>query len=428
MNRRNFLKGLGVTLTLPYFESLGNIITQPKQRVAFVYVPNGINMVDWKPKGEGLELPYILNPLESIKNKINIISNLEHKMANPNGDGAGDHARASATFLTGMQARKTSGSDIRIGKSVDQIFAEKYSKQTKLSSLQLSCDTIRNSGNCDSGYSCAYQFNLSWANENTPLNPEVNPRIVFERMFGSKNTTKDDVLAKQYRLKNNMSILDFVKEDANSLKKQLGYSDKNKLDQYLNAIKETEEKLQKEEKFVVNNIENKFTESRDFSTNLEMMYELMFLAFQNDITRVISFIVSHDGSNRTYTDIGIREGHHEISHHQNNLDKKKMLSEINHYHIKFLSKFLEKLNSVSEGENTLLDNSSIVYGAGISDGNRHNHNDLPILVCGSGGKMYQTGRHIVTNGIPMCNMYLGMLNNHNIQIDSFGDSTGKFII
>ncbi len=433
MNRRNFLAGLGALVSLPQFETLANSSILKKtnaiQRVAFVYIPNGINMIDWTPPKDSSQLPFILSPLDNIRNKVNVISNLEHKMANPNGDGAGDHARASATFLTGTQAKKTSGSDIRIGKSVDQIFAEKWANQTRLNSLELSCDTVRGSGDCDSGYSCAYQFNLSWKNNNMPLAPEVNPRLAFERMFGVQvGSSEEDKAVAKYRKEKKLSVLDFVKDEAQSFKKKLGKADQAKLDQYLYAVREIEKKLENEEKFVTQNIENKFTEARDFQTHLEMMYDLMYLAFQNDITRVISFIVSHDGSNRSYSQIGVNDGHHDISHHQNSKLKKDDLSKINNYHVQFFSKFLNKLESATEGENTLLDNCSIVYGAGISDGNRHNHNNLPILLAGRGGKTFDSGKHIIAPEIPMSNMYLGLLDKHGIEIPSFGDSNGKFNI
>ena len=431
VNRRNFLVGLGALISLPQFESLANPSKDRKtnavQRVAFIYVPNGINMIDWTPQGP--DIPFILSPLNNIRSKVNIITNLEHKLANPNGDGAGDHARASATFLTGMQAKKTSGADIRIGKSIDQIFADKWANQTRLNSLELSCDTVRSSGDCDSGYSCAYQFNLAWKNDNTPLSPEVNPRLAFERMFGAgANSSAEDKVIAKYRKDRKLSVLDFVKDEAESFRKKLGKIDQSKLDQYLYAVRETERKLENEERFVTQNIENKFTEARDFQTHLEMMYDLMYLAFQNDTTRVISFIVSHDGSNRPYSQIGVNDGHHDMSHHQNDKAKKDNLSKINNYHMQFFSKFLNKLEAAKEGENTLLDNCSIVYGAGISDGNKHNHNDLPILLAGRGGKTFNSGKHIIAPKTPMCNMYLGLLDKHGIEMSSFGDSTGKYNI
>ena len=345
VNRRNFLVGLGALISLPQFESLANPSVAKKtnavQRVAFIYVPNGINMIDWTPQSP--DIPFILSPLNNIRSKVNIITNLEHKLANPNGDGAGDHARASATFLTGMQAKKTSGADIRIGKSIDQIFADKWANQTRLNSLELSCDTVRSSGDCDSGYSCAYQFNLAWKNDNTPLSPEVNPRLAFERMFGAgANSSAEDKVIAKYRKDRKLSVLDFVKDEAESFRKKLGKIDQSKLDQYLYAVRETERKLENEERFVTQNIENKFTEARDFQTHLEMMYDLMYLAFQNDTTRVISFIVSHDGSNRPYSQIGVNDGHHDMSHHQNDKAKKDNLSKINNYHMQFFSKFLNK--------------------------------------------------------------------------------------
>lgn len=429
IDKRLFLKGIGTLIALPKFETFASDreLNVPINRFAFVYIPNGVNMRDWIPSYEGsnLVLSKTLSPLESVKDKIQIIDGLVHEKAFANGDGAGDHARASATFLTGCQAKKTDGTDIRAGKSIDQVLSDSIGDNTKLKSLELSCDVARVAGNCDSGYSCAYQYNISWKNSIQPLSPDSNPRIVFERMFG--NNSKNSLEEREYRRNQSKSILDFVLDEAKSLHNQLGSRDKVKLEQYMDAIRSVEKKIENEEKFRKEyNIKNTFSEPRDFDSHLSMMYELLYLSFQTDITRVATFIVSHDGSNRSYPNIEVRDGHHDLSHHQNNSEKLDKITKINTYHISHFNKFLNMLNSHKELDNTLLDNSTIVYGSGISDGNRHNHDNLPVLLCGKGAGTLKSGRHVKINKVPMTNMFLGILNKNNIKINQFGDSTGIY--
>jgi hypothetical protein len=399
------------------------------RRAAFIYIPNGANMADWTPKevGADYELPFILEPLQSVKEDLLVLSGLAHDKARPNGDGAGDHARASATFLTGCQARKTNGADIKVGVSVDQVAAAQIGHQTRLPSLELGCDRGRLAGNCDSGYSCAYSFNISWKTESTPLPPEVNPRLVFERLFarGSKGETEESRLRRERYHK---SILDFVLQDATSLKAQLGYTDRRKLDEYLTAVRELEQRIEQEERYVaaLPDYSKPTGVPKDYEKHIRLMYDLLALAFQTDTTRVSTFMMAHDGSNRPYPFVGVTEGHHDLSHHGNDEAKKAKIAKINQFHTTQLAYFLQRLKSIKEGDGTLLDNCMIVYGGAIGDGNRHNHDDLPVLLAGKGGTTFQTGRHLrFGKETPMANLYLTVLDSMGVTMDRLGDSTGR---
>lgn len=437
--RRTFLKGLGTAIALPMLESMfplkalgatsaGTAATSFPRRMAFVYVPNGANMADWTPAAEGsaFELPYILEPLKPHQSELLLLSGLTHDKARPNGDGPGDHARASATFLTGCQARKTPGADIKVGVSVDQVAAQKIGHQTRFRSLEIGCDRGQSSGNCDSGYSCAYSYNISWKNEFTPLPAETDPRQVFERLF-SGNIIAESKEARAKRKLYNQSILDFVLEDANRLKSNLGTTDRRKMDEYLTAVREMEQRIEQAEKFaVVLPTHDKPTGvPKDYGEHIRLMYDLLVLALQTDSTRIASFSVAHDGSNRPYPFIGVPEGHHDLSHHQRDPKKMEKIAKINRFHMEQFAYFIAKMKSVKEGDGTLLDNSMIVYGSGIGDGDRHNHDDLPALVMGKGGGSIQTGRHVRhAKNTPMANLYLSMLDTVGVSVPRLGDSTG----
>ena len=438
--RRTFLKGLGTVIALPMLEAMlppaklfaGGATeagTAFPRRMAFVYIPNGANMEDWTPKtaGADYELPYILQPLEPLRKDFQVISGLAHDKARPHGDGPGDHARASATFLTGCQARKTKGADIKVGVSVDQIAAEKVGKYTRLPSLELSCDRGRIAGECDSGYSCAYQFNLSWKTESTPMPPEVDPRLVFDRLF-SNGIAEETGESRAKRDLYNQSILDLVTEDASRLKSRLGYTDRHKLDEYLTAVRELEQRIQQAEKFAASQPDFVRPSGipKQYEQHLRLMYDMMALAFQSDSTRVATFITAHDGDDRPYPFIGVSDGHHTLSHHQNDQAKKEKIAKINHFHMEQFARFLTRLKSIKEGEGTLLDNCMIVYGGAIGDGNRHNHDNLPILLAGQGGGTLTPARHVkLGKETPMTNLYLSMLDRMGVAAQRVGDSTGK---
>jgi len=430
--RRTFLKGVGTALALPWLEAMTPLRAAPALprplRMAFVYVPNGVNMEDWTPATEGTDftLPKILEPLAPLRSELQILSGLAHRTAYPNGDGPGDHARASASFLTGVQARKTAAMDVRAGISVDQIAAAQVGNQTRLPSLEISCDKGQRAGSCDSGYSCAYQFNLAWKTPTTPLPPEVDPRLVFERLF-SNGSLRDTAESRARRQQAHKSILDFVLADAQQLQRGLGVNDRQKLDEYLTSVREIEQRIERAEKMSVATPDYPPPGGipRDYEQHLRVMFDLLALAFQTDTTRVSSFMIAHDGSNRSYPMAGVPDGHHDISHHGGNAEKKAKIAKINRFHMTQFAGFLERLKSVREGEGTLLDNCMIVYGSGIADGNAHSHHDLPVLLAGRGGGAFQTGRHLrFAKDTPMSNLYLSMLERMGVKEERFGDSTG----
>jgi hypothetical protein len=438
--RRTFLRGLGTVLSLPMLEamtpSLPSLAAAGKldlkafpKRLAFVYIPNGANMVDWTPKATGteFELPYILEPLSPFRRDFQILTGLAHDKARPNGDGPGDHARACASFLTGCQARKTAGADIKVGVSVDQIAAEKIGRFTRLPSLELGAEQGRASGNCDSGYSCAYQYNLSWKTEATPVPPEVDPRLIFERLFSS-DLEGDTDANRAARRRSRQSVLDFVAQDAVDLRHKLGYTDQHKLDEYLTCVRELELRIERSEQFaaVLPNYPKPAGIPSDNEKHVRLLLDLMVLAFQTDTTRIATFLLDHDGSNRSYPQIGVPDGHHDLSHHGGDEAKKQKIAKINHFHAAQFAYFLEKLKSIPEGDGSLLDHCMIVYGGGISDGNAHNHDNLPILLAGGGGGTLQPGRHSrLDKETPMTNLYLSLLERMGVHAERIGDSTGK---
>ncbi len=438
MDRRTALKGLGAAIALPWLEAMGPVasaapaVAKLPVRAAFLYVPNGVHMQDWTPKADGIlgELPATLQPLTPFKNDINVFSGLTLDKAKANGDGPGDHARAQASFLTGRQARKTNGADIRIGQSADQWIASHVGEQTKFGSLELGIEGGRQSGNCDSGYSCAYQTNFSWRDDNTPNSKETDPRQVFERLFGNGSLKdRDENRAKRDQF--NKSILDFVNEEAKALNGTLGSGDQRKMDEYLTAVRELEQRIERAQE--IKNSKTTFKPGmpapsgtpKDRLAHMRLMIDMTVLAFQADLTRVITFPFANDGSNHAYSTIGVPEGHHEISHHGNDSKKHEKLKKINKFHIEQVAYLLEKLKSVKEGDKTLLDQVMVVYGSGIGDGNRHNHDDLPILVAGHGGGKLKTGRHMTfSRDTPLMNFYLAMFERLGCPTKTFGDSTG----
>lgn len=438
--RRTFLRGLGTALALPSLEAMLPVaraatsaaeVTAAKspRRMAFLYIPNGADMANWTPQAEGaeFELPLILEPLAPYRQDLLVLSGLAHAKAWPNGDGAGDHARASATFLTACQAKKTDGADIHVGVSVDQVAAARVGRLTRLPSLELGCDRSQLAGNCDSGYSCAYSFNISWKTPSTPMPPETDPRMVFERLFAS-GTRDENAEARARRERHERSILDFVQEDARALQGRLGATDRRKLDEYLTAVRELELRIENAGKFkaTLPAFDKPSGVPDTYEQHLRLMFDLLTLAFQTDSTRVASFILAHDGSNRPYPFLGVREGHHDLSHHGNDEEKKRKIAKINRFHMEQFAYFLGRLKTTPEGEGSLLDHCMVVYGAAISDGNRHNHNDLPVILAGHGGGTLRTGRHVrYANDTPMANLYLSLLDRMAAPIERLGDSSGQ---
>lgn len=389
-------------------------------------------MREWTPEKEGsdFELPAILKELEPVRGDVSILSGLACDKARPNGDGPGDHARAQAAFLTCAQPKKTAGADIKVGISVDQLAAEKVGNKTRFASLELGCEKGAIAGNCDSGYSCAYSSNMAWRTHNTPVPKEVNPKSVFERLFGdgpADSVASTRAKRDQYK----KSVLDFALEDARDLKGKLGIRDQQKLDEYLYAIREVETRIMGAE--LVDpagkpNITVPEGVPADYAEHLRIMFDLMALAFQSDQTRIATFMLANDGSNRSYNQIGVREGHHDLSHHGRNKEKLEKIGKINTFHMQQFAYFLKRLKTVKEGDKTLLDNSMILYGSGIGDGDRHNHDDLPIVLAGRGGGALETGKHVkYRRNTPIANLYVSLLERMDVHVDEFGDSDGRLL-
>ncbi len=437
ISRRTALHGLGVCLALPPLEAMvssspaASNTTRAPKRMAFVYSPNGKNMEQWRPEGMGSNytLSPTLEPLAALKGDFQVLSGLDHRNATNGGDGPGDHARANATFLTGMRAKKTAGADIRLGISVDQVAARQLGKSTRLPSLELSCDAARGSGKCDSGYSCAYQYNISWRDKKVPMPPEANPRLVFERLFGKDTAGGGNKAERLRQARQQKSILDFVMEDAKRLQSSLGGNDRAKLEEYFTAVRETERRVENAEKFVTASPDMKKPDGipGSYKEHIRLLYDLSALAFQSDTTRITTFMMAHDGSNRNFREIGVPDGHHNISHHGNDRKKLEKIAKIDRFYIEQFSYFLNKLKGMKDVDGrSVLDNSMIVYGCGIADGNRHNHHDLPVLLAGGGGGTLEPGRHLDFRGeVPLSNLYVTMLDKLGLEVSKLGDSTGS---
>ena len=441
-SRRGFLRGLGAAVSLPAFEAfrplmaaneatraLATTASGAPLRMAYLYVPNGVNLEKWRPNGttSGYKMGGSFGEMEKHREDFQIFTGFEQKNASAGSDGAGDHARANSVFLTSARPKKTAGSDIQLGISVDQVAANAVADQTRFASLELSTSGVRKSGQCDSGYSCAYQFNLSWRSENQPMTPEANPRAVFERLFGAGESGERAKSLGQ-RLASKKSVLDFIQNDAKALHRHLGRTDQHKLDEYLTGVREIEKQIEKAEALGIPvdpgvPAPEAFT---SYEEHLQMMSDMMVLAFKTDSTRVISFMMSHDGSNRSFSNIGIDDGHHNISHHQGSKDNLDKIAKIDEFYLAQFSYFLEKMKTTEDVDGkSLLHNSMIVYGSGISDGDRHNHDDLPIILAGHGGGAFKPGRHVeLGENVPMANLYLRMLQEFGVKEKRFGDSTG----
>jgi hypothetical protein len=402
--------------------------TKPPVRMAFVYVPNGIDMRHWNPDYEGplAALPRILQPLDSFKRDITLLSNLTHNNGRALLDGAGDHGRCCAAYLTGIQPRK-SAVDIKSGISCDQIVANRIGHLTRYPSLEVGLEDSRQAGDCDSGYSCAYTNNLAWRSETQPLPPVLDPRALFERLFGSGPNLSPEARARRSRLQK--SILDYVTEDTRKLQSDLGPTDRRKLDEYLGSIRSIEKQIEKAEHDnaqIDPGMEKPYGVPADFAEHFKLMTDMITVAFQADLTRVVTFLVTREGSSRAYREIGIPDGHHPLTHHMNNPAMMEKVAQINAYHTRQFAAWLEKLKASAEGDGSLLDNSMIVYGAGLSDGNRHLHDDLPTLIAGRGGNSIQPGRRLVfRRETPMANLFLSMMDRMGVPAEHFGDATGR---
>jgi hypothetical protein len=437
VSRRTLLQGLGASLALPLLDAMIPAMAatrltsaKPAVRLAFVYVPNGIIQKSWLPTttGSGFEFLPTMKPLEPFRDRMLVLSNLMQRGGRALGDGAGDHARAGATWLTGVHPKKTEGSDITAGISADQIAAKELGKVTQLGSLEIGLEEPNLAGGCDSGYSCAYTNTISWRTPTTPNPMEINPRAVFERLFGDGDST--DAASRIKRMHEDRSILDFVREDVARLKPGLGARDKGKLDQYLEAIRDIERRIQKAEEqsatMKLPVMERPTSIPDEFEEHAKLMSDLMVIAFQTDMTRVVSFMMAREGSNRSYRSIGVSDGHHSVTHHQNDPEKIAKTQKIDELHTKSFAYLIEKLQSTPDGDGTLLDHSMILYGSSICDGNAHTHHDLPLVLVGGGAGQIKGGRHLrYAPETPMNNLLLTMLDKAGVPAETLGDATGK---
>ncbi len=400
-------------------------------RMLFLMVPNGAHMPAWTPtaEGPGFELPATLQPLAKYREYLSVFTGLTLDGARDHGDGGGDHARSGASFLTGAHPRKTNGADIKNGVSVDQVAAQANGHQTRFASLELGMEGSSQSGDCDSGYSCAYSSNLAWRNEVSPLAKENDPRAVFDRLFGSGNKINDGK-NRAARTDRRKSVLDFALEDAKTLKKKLGGADQRKLDEYFYAIRDVENRLSFSDKLRIGedgipDFPRPAGVPREWTEHYRLMMDMMVLAVRSDSTRIVSFMTANEGNNRGYPEIGAPEGHHDLSHHGKSEDKQSKLKKINLFHMQNFVHLVEQLANIPEGDGKLLDNCMMIYGGGISDGDRHNHDDLPIVMLGkAGGRIKKPAHWKFPQNTPLCNLYLWMLHQVGVKADRFGDSTG----
>ncbi len=429
--RRTFLRGLGATVALPLLDAMVPAMTvasetpaDPRQlrRLGFVYMPMGCDIDRWTPAGtESLgELSPSLSPLESVKEKIAIITNMELMNAYP-----GTHATSNSAFLSAAKAKWTESSDYRLATTVDQIAAKRIGQETRLPSLELAMDLLETVGQCDNGYACVYQNNLSWSSPTTPLPAEAHPRIVFEKLFGEGGTPEE----RRAALKRKASLLDGVTEEIARLERTLGPADRSKVSEYLEAVREVERRVEKAEAEAESapvDAERPLGVPAQYSDHARLMFDLQVLALQADVTRVVTFQMARETSNRTYPEIGVPDPHHPLTHHGGNPEKIAKMAKINHFHVSLFAYFLERLNAVREGEGSLLDHTLYLYGSGMGDPNKHDHTNLPIIVAGGAAGAMRGGRHIrYDEPTPLANLHLTLLAKVGVELETFADSSGK---
>ena len=452
ISRRTVLSGLGAAVALPMLDAMtggraaafaadaiasGAPAASSPLRMAMFFLPNGMSMKEWTPgddEGPLKDLPATLKPLEAVREQLTVLSGLALDNAKAKGDGPGDHARSAAAFLTGAHPYKTAGADIKLGVSVDQYAAKKLGAHTRLPSLELGLERGALAGNCDSGYACAYVSNISWSSDTTPVPKEVNPSAVFDRLFGSASE-REAAEGRAKRLRYRKSILDLVADDARRLSRALGRNDQRKLDEFTTSVREIEKRVERdrEQQAQLKSQQTKVPDVKlpdeipdDVQEHFRLMADMLVLAFQMDLTRVSTFMVASDGSDRVYRQLGVSEGHHTLSHHGRNKDKLAQIQKIDQFHVEQFAYFLKRLAEVKEADGrSILDNSMVLFGCGIGDGDRHNHNDLPVLLAGRGGGTITPGRHVkYEQNTPLCNLYVSMLDRAGAKVDRFGDSTG----
>jgi hypothetical protein len=420
--RRTFLRGLGTTLALPLLDCMIPALSaapKPVRRLGFVYIPMGAHMPQWTPAGEGAlgELSPTLRALAPVADQLTVVTNLELKNAYP-----GTHATSNASFLSAATAKWTESSDYYLGTTVDQIAAQHLGKDSRLPSLELAMDLLTTVGQCDNGYACVYQNNLSWSSPTTPLPAEAHPRIAFERLFGDGGSSADRLA----ELRKSASLLDWVKEDIARLQKKLGPADRTKVSEYLDTVREVERRIQRAEAQTADSplrdLDRPLGVPAAYADHARLMFDLQVLALQGDVTRVITFQLARETSNRAYPEIGIAEGHHPLTHNSGNQEMLAKVAKINAFHVSLFADFLKKLKATPDGDGTLLDHSLYLYGSGMSDGDKHDHVNLPVLVAGGG----KGGKHIrYKQPVPLANLHLTLLDRAGVRMDSFADSNGK---
>ncbi|MBT5902999.1 MAG: DUF1552 domain-containing protein [Opitutaceae bacterium] len=428
LSRRTFIRGMGATLGLPLLDAmvpaatrLSSVEALKAKRIGYTFIPMGADMSRWTPQGSKLDnLSYILEPLSPIRDNVTVISNLELRPAYP-----GSHATSNSAFLSAAKAKVTESTDYYLGTTVDQIAAQSIGQQTQLPSIELAMDMMQNVGQCDNGYACVYQNNLSWSSPTTPLPAEAHPRIVFEKLFGEGGTPED----RRAALSRRASLLDFVTEDIRRLKRELGNSDRSKVDDYLTSVREVERRIQRAEANTKDNplpdLDRPTGVPEVYADHAKLMFDLQLLAMQGDITRVFSFQLARETSTRAYPEIGIDDPHHPLSHHGNDPAKIERMAKINQFHLSLFADFIAKLGETPEGNGTLLDTSLFMYGSGMGNPNLHDHTDLPVIIAGGSALGVKGNRHIVYDKpTPLANLHLSMMDKAGVQLESFGDSTG----
>lgn len=432
--RRTFLRGMGAAVALPFLDAtVPAFASAPRavKRLGIVYVPNGMNMAEWRPtaKGRGFDLPSTLQPLAPYKERLLVLSRMSNPLADPMpGEGLGDHSRAQAVFLTGVHPRKTEGTDIRAGISADQIVAKEFGKETELTSLELGLEAVDLVGGCEDGYACAYSGALAWRSDSMPLPVQAQPRAVFERLFGASDST--DRQSRLSRIELERSVLDMVSDQLNQLQKRLGASDRTRISEYFESIRDIERRIQRAEEQSGRGgfpeIQQPGGVPESFGEYARLMFDLNALAYQTDLTRVSTFLMGREKSGRTYAEIGVPDPHHPISHHQNRPEMLEREAKINKFHMELFAHFLKKLDSIQEGDGTVLDHSLIVHGAGMSNSDIHLHHDLPMLVAGGGAGTVRGGRHLeYSEDTPLSNLWLTLIDKMGLPVEKFGDSKGQ---
>ncbi|HKA01091.1 MAG TPA: DUF1552 domain-containing protein [Candidatus Solibacter sp.] len=424
LHRRTFLRGAGATLALPLLDAmvpastaLAATAAAPVKRLGFVYIPMGAHMPQWTPAGSGVlgDLTPSLSALAKVKDQITVITNTENRNAYP-----GTHATSNSSFLSCAYAKWTESSDVYLGTTVDQVAAQTLGKETRLPSLELAMDLLTTIGQCDNGWACVYQNNLSWSSPTTPLPAEAHPRIAFERLFGDGGTASD----RMAELRRNSSLLDWMKDDISRLQKKLGPGDRGRVNEYLDTVREVERRIQKAESQTKDSplpdLDRPVGVPAAYADHAKLMFDLQVLALQGDVTRVITFQLARETSNRAYNEIGVNDPHHPLTHNNGNAEMLAKVAKINAFHVSLFAYFLEKLKATRDGDGSLLDHTLYLYGSGMSNGDKHDHVNLPILVAGGKG-----GKHVrYEKPAPLANLHLTLLDKAGVRVDKFADSTG----